>query len=96
MAKWVRVDDFVKEILEEPWSLYWHEWESGTKEFEDFLLDPLSVLSKDISLVSAHAWTVSTEILNHESSLKSSIVCTILIAMPAEKRLKVLLYNHTD
>jgi len=44
MADWVKVDNYVAEIREEPWSLYWKEWKSGSEEFEKFLHDPLPVL----------------------------------------------------
>ncbi len=93
MPKWVKIDNYVKEIAAEPWSMYWTEWKSGTKEFNDFLLNPIEFLSTSIDEV-GRDFKVSTEILNHEIGLLGSAVCTGLMVMPASKLVKMTLYKH--
>jgi hypothetical protein len=81
-ATWVRIDDFVQEIRDEPWSMYWTEWKSGTNEFQNFLLDPLNTMIADRIEAVSNSWSVNWA------------VCTILIVMPQEKQVKVLLFKH--
>ena len=93
MANWVLIDDHVQEIANEPWSLSWREWKSGTKEFEDFLHNPLPVIKQDFPQVEAD-WRVVTEIVNHERSLLGSAVCNGCMIMPENKTVKLTLYKH--
>jgi len=93
MAGWILVDDHLKEIADEPWSLYWREFKSDTDEFRSFLLDPKPILMNEIPRVSED-YQVSSEILNHEISLRYQAVCTLGIVMPDEKRVKLLFYKH--
>ena len=94
MAKWVLVDDHVKEIKAEPWSLYWREWSSSSTEFQDFLVDPLKTIIADKIKGVSQTWSVNTEVLNHAIPLKMREVCLLMIVMPKEKRIKLLLYKH--
>lgn len=93
MTKWVKVDDFIREILEEPWSMYWAEMKSTSEEFLDFLKDPIKSLSSDIEDVD-NDFQVTSEILNHDAGLTECAVCTVGIVMPIEKRVKIMMYKH--
>lgn len=93
MSDWIKVDDTVQDIDEEPWSLYWREWKSGTEEFETFLHEPLRVLTEQIEGC-GNDWRVNTEIINHENGLVSTAVCTMVQVMPDLKTAKVTLYKH--
>jgi hypothetical protein len=90
---WVYLDELSPDIRDEPWSLYWKEWKSGTPEFEALLHDPLEVLSKQIPGVTRE-WTVATEFVNHERGLSNNIVCKLAMVMPDEKRVLLLFYKH--
>lgn len=93
MANWVQVDDHVQEIAQEPWSMAWREWKSGSSEFNDFLMNPLPEIMKDFPLVQAD-WRVTSEIVNHERSLLGSAVCNTCIIMPDTKTVKLMFYKH--
>lgn len=93
MADWVKVDNFVAEIKEEPWSLYWKEWKSGSEEFEKFLHDPLPVLVEQIEECQKD-WKVTTEILNHHAGFLGTAVCSTGMFVPSSKSAKITLYKH--
>lgn len=93
MSEWILVDNKVQEIADEPWSLYWREFKSDTDEFRAFLLDPKPILMREIRGISSD-YKVTSEVLNHEISLRYQAVCTICIVMPDEQRVKVLFYKH--
>ena len=93
MANWDKLDDDNKHIREEPWSLYWCEMKTGTEEFEEYIHDPLTVLSRDLGEVDK-SWTIQTNVLNHENGLAGSIVCNIAIADKAKNIVYSTLYKH--
>lgn len=93
MSNWIRIDDHVKEIESEPWSLYWHEWKSVTQEFEDFLHNPLPVLEQEIVEVQSD-WHVTTEVINHEIGLVSNAVCKLAMIIPSMKTVKIMFFKH--
>lgn len=93
MSDWIKIDNFVREIAEEPWSLYWKEWKTGTREFEDYILNPLPHLAREIEGVDS-SWTVSSELLNHHIPHVSNAVCNVGMIMYEEKRIKLLFYKH--
>jgi hypothetical protein len=79
--KWEKLDNVSKNIAEEPWSLYWNEFKSGTKEFENFLHDPLKTLVTAVDGVD-RKFTVNTTVVNHEKGLNLSAVCSLCIVDP--------------
>ena len=93
MAKWEILDDTSKNIAGEPWSLYWKEMQSGTKEFEDFLHDPLSALIGKLSGVNV-TWNVQTNMIGHEIGLSSNAVCALALVDPHRKTVFLILYKH--
>lgn len=92
-GKWEKLDDVSKNIGNEPWSLYWHEFKSGTKEFEDFLHNPIELLTTAADGVDS-TFAVQTTVLNHENGLRGSAVCTVAIVDPDKKRVYLTLYKH--
>ena len=60
MEEWEQLDRLSQNISAEPWSLYWKEWKSGTKEFEAFLHEPLAHLQKAFKHV-GQSWNVQTK-----------------------------------
>lgn len=93
MATWDKLDDSNKNIANEPWSLYWSESKSGSKEFEEFLHDPLKECSAEMSGVD-RTWTVQSNILNHEIGLLSDLVCKLALVDPVKKTVYLTLYKH--
>jgi hypothetical protein len=93
MAVWEKLDDVSKNIADEPWSLYWSEYKSGTEEFEDFLHDPLSVLVKACSGVD-RTWNVQTSIIGHEIGFRKDAVCSTVLVDPIRKIAYVTFYKH--
>ena len=93
MVNWVKVDDFVPEIAQEPWSMSWYEWKTGTTEFEDFLKNPLPILIQDFPEVKPD-WRVITEIVNHEKGFLGMACCSSCIVMPDSKTVRLVLYKH--
>ena len=93
MAKWEILDDTSKSIADEPWSLYWREMKSDSKEFEDFLHDPLSALIGKLSGVNI-TWNVQTNMIGDEIGLSSNTVCTLALVDPHRKTVFLTLYKH--
>ena len=93
MVDWVRVDDSVPEIADEPWSLFWHEFKSDAVEFDRILKDPLSVLKQDFPEID-ETWNINTELLNHQAGLLLSAVCSATFVFPEIKMVKILYYKH--
>jgi hypothetical protein len=91
--RWVSIDEVSTEIREEPWSLYWREWKSGTAEFERFLHEPLSVLSEELDGV-ASDWSVTTQIINHDHGLGMTAVCSLAMVVPENKTALLTIYKH--
>jgi hypothetical protein len=91
-AEWEKLDDVSQNIREEPWSLYWREWKSGTRAFEDFLHDPGKELVR--SGLARRGYSVQTNIINHERGLRVTAVCTMVIVDPRSKAAYITLYKH--
>jgi hypothetical protein len=91
--QWVSIDAVSDEIRDEPWSLYWREWKSGTEDFERFLHEPLAVLGESFDAV-ADDWIVTTQVVNHQHGLNYTAVCTLAIVMPTNRSVLVTLYKH--
>jgi hypothetical protein len=92
--KWEKLDDVSKSIAAEPWSLYWTEWKSGTKEFEEFLHDPVSHFAKSFKGVKK-SWNVQTHIIGHEAGMMRSAVCSLALVDHDRKTVFMTLYKHT-
>ncbi|MFD5552725.1 hypothetical protein ACFWIA_02665 [Streptomyces sp. NPDC127068] len=92
-ASWTKIDDVSQEIREEPWSLYWREWKTGTEPFEELLHDPVGVLAEQIEEVGPD-WTVTTTVANHHVGLKASPICIVATVVPNERRAYLWLYKH--
>lgn len=92
-SKWEKLDDVSKSIANEPWSLYWNEMKTGTPEFEAFLLDPLSHLVGNLAGVTKE-WTVQTNILNHEISLRHDPACELALVDPQKNIVYLTIYKH--
>jgi hypothetical protein len=93
MTKWICIDDSVKEIKDEPWSMYWRELESTSPEFAEFMKDPLKGLSQELPLVK-NDWQVSTEIINHHVGSSEQPHCSVALVFPREKIVKIVMYKH--
>ena len=93
MTTWEKLDDVSKSIAEEPWSLYWKEFKSGTDEFEQFLHNPLSQMTKAFEGVNRE-WTVQTNVIGHEQGLVMSVVCGVALVDPQKKTVFLTLYKH--
>ncbi|ADQ69399.1 hypothetical protein C499_12535 [Halogeometricum borinquense DSM 11551] len=90
---WVSIDESVPEIDEEPWNLYWHEFKSGSDEFEKFIHNPLAVLANSIEEVD-ESFHITTNIVNHHRGLAMTEVCTMPMVMAEYETVHVLLYKH--
>ncbi len=93
MAVWEKLDDVSKNIASEPWSLYWIEWKSGTKEFEEFLHNPLAHSADSFEGVDRN-WTVQTNVIGHEGGLMQSAVCSLALVDRDRKTVFLTLYKH--
>jgi hypothetical protein len=92
-SNWEKLDDVSENIKNEPWSLYWSEMKTDTPEFEQFLHDPLSELVGSLSGVT-RAWTVQTNILNHEFGLLGSSACKLALVDPDKNVVYLTIYKH--
>ena len=92
MAKWSKLDTKNKDIEKEPWDLYWTEWKSNTKEFEDFLHSPKNEAISSFGADDSYA--IQTTILNHEAGLLGSAVCGTALVDPNKKIVYFTLYKH--
>ena len=90
---WEKLDDVSSNIAQEPWSLYWNEMKSGSREFEDFLHDPLSRMVGVFSDVDK-SWSVQTNIIGHEIGLSEDLVCKLALVDPRRKTVFLTLYKH--
>lgn len=88
----IKIDDHVRQIGEEPWSLYWGEM-SGS-EFEKFSRDPQGVL-KDHG-VNAEGCRFQILNLNANASRYGAahIVCSSHFVMPDERAVFVVTFCH--
>jgi hypothetical protein len=96
MTKWICIDDSVKEIKDEPWSLYWSELKPTSPEFAELIKEPLKALSQELSLVKKD-WQVSSEIINHHVGGDEPLPpthCALALVFPREKLVKLLMYRH--
>ena len=91
--QWYELDDRNKSISAEPWNLYWSESKTGMPDFEDFLHDPISMLSQDINEID-ETWSIISTIVNHEVGLQNSISCQILMADPRKKVAYLTYFKH--
>ncbi|MFE9883274.1 hypothetical protein [Streptomyces sp. NPDC005784] len=90
---WTKIDDVSQEIRDEPWSMYWREWKTGSDPFEEFLHDPVGVLAEEIAEVGPD-WTVTTTVANHQVGLRASPICIVAMVVPNERRAYLWLYKH--
>lgn len=88
-----KIDAVAPYIADEPWSMYWAEFKSGTQEFEDFLHNPLEFYVENIEEVD-DSWSIQTDILCHEHGIVESAVCKITFVLPKYKLVKATLYKH--
>ncbi len=88
-----KIDEVAPYIREEPLSLYWAEFKSGSKEFEDFLHNPLEFYASNIEEVD-HTWNVQTDIVGHEHGMLNSAVCKLSFVFNKYKLVKATLYKH--
>lgn len=93
MANWTPLDSKNKDIANEPWSLFWSESKSDSKEFNNFLMNPLSELMNDFGEIQKD-WIVRTNIINHEVGFGTNLVCKIMILDPDSKTAFITLYKH--
>ena len=93
MPTWDKLDEQNKNIKMESWSLYWSEFKSGTSEFEEFLHNPLKVLSQSIDEIDS-SWTVYTNILNHEVGLQKDEVCSLCMTDQKKKIAYMTFFKH--
>lgn len=91
--KFVKVDDHVAEINEEPWSLYWAEHKSGNLEFDNFLKNPLPSISAKLGM-DLSGYRLQTIVANHQVPMLISAVCTLIMVMPEEKTIHMTIYKH--
>lgn len=91
--KFVKIDDHVQDVAEEPWSLYWGESKTGTPDFEKFILDPLPVLVDRLGI--SDDYHVQTTLLNHHIPHSHTSVCSTMMVIPKEKRVVMTLYKHS-
>ena len=93
MTDYVKIDDFVKEIADEPWSLYWSEMKSESDEFIEFMKNPLPVLQRSFPQVDS-TWHIDTEIVNHQKGLLLTAVCQAAFIFDEIKLVKIIMYKH--
>ena len=93
VATWEKLDDVSANIANKPWSLYWSEMKSGTKEFENFLHDPLSDMTGVLSEVEK-SWSIQTTIIGHEIGLSQDLVSKLALVDPRRKMVFLTLYKH--
>jgi hypothetical protein len=93
MSNWEKLDDVSKSIADEPWSLYWREFDATSDAFQKFIADPLSVMSAEIAEIGPD-WRVQTHVIGHEVGLTRGIVCTIPMVDLKSKTVFVTLYKH--
>lgn len=93
MPDWVKIDDVSPEINDEPWSLYWAEFKSGTDEYETFLHDPLTHF-KDVFEGVDDDWQVTTILANHQRPLTVSAHCWPTFVFPETKSILSVAYKH--
>jgi hypothetical protein len=93
MSNWEKLDDVSKSIADEPWSLYWREFDAASDEFRKFMDDPISVLASEIDEVQSD-WRVQTNIFGHQIGLTRGAVCTPTITDPRSKTVMVSMYKH--
>ena len=91
-AKSVKIDDYVEEVAEEPWSLYWSEHKTDSDDFDRFWRNPKEYLQQQIGV--PDDYQVETQVVNHQVGLMVDPVCRITLVMPREKRVLTLLYKH--
>jgi hypothetical protein len=94
-SNWEKLDNVSDNIKREPWSLYWREMKTGTREFEQFIHDPLRNLIGVFSGVTK-TWKVHTNILNHEHGLAASHACLLALVDPEKKIIYLTIYKHRE
>ncbi len=94
MSNWEKLDDVSKSIADEPWSMYWREFNTEADEFKKFMNDPLGVLSSEIGGVGKD-WTIHTTIIGHQIGLTRGAVCNPMIVDPTSKSIYMTLYKHS-
>jgi hypothetical protein len=92
-ALWTKIDDVSKDIRDEPWSMYWREWKTGSEPFEKFLHDPVRMLADELTEVEQD-WSVTTTVANHQVGLSRSPICIVATVVPEERRAYLWLYKH--
>ena len=92
MVKWEKLDDVSASIAKEPFSLYWSEVKSDSKEFEEFLHDPLGEIV-DVASGVDKSWSVQTNIIGHEIGLMD-VMSRLALVDPHRKTVFLVLYKH--
>lgn len=90
--KFVMLDDKIQEIADEPWSAFWCEHKSGTKEFGDFILNPLPTLETKLNL--SPGYRISSFFLNHNIAFTERFVCCVGMVFHEEKLVHLTFYKH--
>jgi hypothetical protein len=93
MVKWEKLDDVSVSIAKEPFSLYWSELKSGSREFEKFLHDPLGEIV-DVASGVDKSWCVQTNIIGHEIGFGPDVVSRLALVDPHRKTVFLVLYKH--
>ncbi|MBT2439759.1 hypothetical protein J7E93_06410 [Streptomyces sp. ISL-36] len=89
----VRIDDHVQQIQDEPWSMYWGEMRAG--EALKFIQDPVPALKE--RGVDADDYSVQVNILNSEASaIPTQPICIVAMVFPNEKAAFITSYRHTQ
>jgi hypothetical protein len=93
VQQWVKIDDVSQEIRDEPWSLYWAEFKSGTEEYERFLHDPLAHFKEVFDGVEDD-WRITTVLANHERPMNITSHCWPTFVFPETKTIVSVAYKH--
>ena len=88
----VKVDDHVREIAEEPWSLYWTEHKTGTQELDEFIKNPRPFLEEQLGIPSNYR--IETSLVNHQEGFLANVWCNICLVFPREELVYLIGYKH--
>ncbi|SAL00210.1 hypothetical protein AWB81_05861 [Caballeronia arationis] len=77
----------------EPCSLHWKKMKSTDEAFKDFLINPLTALSSDLSEVDS-SWSVQSQLIGHEIGLSMDAVFIVGLIYRLRKTVFLTLYKY--
>jgi hypothetical protein len=82
-----------KDMESEPCSLHWNKMKSTDPAFKDFLIDPLTALSSDLSEIDS-SWNVQSQLIGHEIGFSMDLVFIVGLIDRPRKTVFLTLYKY--